>query len=315
MFGLRPDGKRLKNIDPIQKIMPHIMKDRHDGQNVAKYELRCEGFDQFIKEEREKGNRFNYMHLVIAGVVRTFAMKPRLNRFIMNGRIYKRKGIFISLVVKKKLSSEAADSTIKVEFTGHESVYEVKEKIDSAINTVNSTNKTNGTDKLARVLTIIPNFIIKFAVGTIKFLDKHGMLPKAIINLSPFHTSCFITNLKSIKGEYIYHHIYDFGTTGLFIAMGKEKMVPVVDEIDYVPTLGIGKVMNLGIVMDERFCDGFYYVSSLKILKDLLANPGKMRERLEKVEEDVTFDYKNKEVKKQAKKEKKALKKAQKNEK
>ena len=72
--------------------MPHIMKDRHDGQNIAKSEVRCEPFDEFIKAEREKGNRFNYMHLVIAGIVRTFALKPRLNRFIMNGRIYKRKG-------------------------------------------------------------------------------------------------------------------------------------------------------------------------------------------------------------------------------
>ena len=30
--------------------------------------------------------------------------------------------------------------------------------------------------------------------------------------------------------------------------MGKEKMVPVVNEVDYVPELGIGKVMNIGIV-------------------------------------------------------------------
>lgn len=309
MFGLRPDGKRLKNIDPIQKIMPHIMKDRHDGQNIAKYEVRCEPFDEFIKAEREKGNRFNYMHLVIAGIVRTFALKPRLNRFIMNGRIYKRKGgIFVSFVVKKKLSSEAADSTIKVQFTGHENIYEVKEKIDEAINTVNAPTKSNGTDKLARVLTIIPNFIIKGVVGLLKFLDKHGMLPNAILKLSPFHTSCFVTNLKSIKGEYIYHHIYDFGTTGLFFAMGKEKMVPVVDEIDYVPTLGMGKVMNIGIVMDERFCDGFYYVSSLKMLKDFYTNPTKLCERLENVVEDETFDFKNKEQKKKTKAEEKSKK-------
>jgi len=313
MFGLRPDGKRLKNIDPIQKIMPHIMKARHDGQNIAKYEVRCEPFDEFIKTERENGNRFNYMHLVIAGIVRTFALKPRLNRFIMNGRIYRRTGgIFVSLVVKKRLSADAADSTIKVQFTGHENIYEVKEKLDAAINTVNATTKTNGTDKLARILTIIPNFVIKGVVGLLKFLDKHGMLPNAILKLSPFHTSCFVTNLKSIKGEYIYHHIYDFGTTGIFFAMGKEKMVPVVNEVDYVPELGIGKVMNIGIVMDERFCDGFYYVSSLKLLKDFFTNPSKLREKLDKVEEDVTFDFKNKEAKKAAKKKAKEEKKTKK---
>lgn len=310
MFGLRPDGKRLKNIDPIQKIMPHIMPARHDGQNIAKYEVRCEPFDKFIKEEREKGNRFNYMHLVVAGIVRTFALKPRLNRFIMNGRIYKRKGgIFVSFVVKKRLSADAADSTVKVQFTGHENIYEIKEKIDAGINTVNAKTKSNGTDKLARVLTFVPNFIIKFVVGLIKFFDKHGMLPNSILKLSPFHTSCFVTNLKSIKGEYIYHHIYDFGTTGLFFAMGKEKVVPVVDEKDYEPYLTMGKVMNIGIVMDERFCDGFYYVSALKMLKDYFNNPSKLIERLDKVEEDETFDFKNKEEKKKLKKQRREEKK------
>ena len=56
MFGFRNDGKRLKGIDPIQKIIPHIMSARHDSQNSTRYEIRCEPFDEFIREERSKGN-------------------------------------------------------------------------------------------------------------------------------------------------------------------------------------------------------------------------------------------------------------------
>lgn len=283
MFGFRADGKKLKGLDPIQKIMPHIMSSRHDSQNLCRYDARCEAFDKFIIEQRELGHHFNYMHLVIASGVRLIAMYPRLNRFVMNGRIYHRNGIYISFVVKKSLSANAGDSQVKLCFTGKESIYEIKDMVDEAIKKNSRIEANNGTDKLARVLTFIPNCIIKFAVGTLKFMDKHGMLPNAILKLSPFHTSLFITNLKSIKGESIYHHLYDFGTTGLFISMGKEKMVPVVDNGEIVP----GKVMTLDVVTDERFCDGFYFVNALKTMKKIHADPNVLCQGLEELPEDT----------------------------
>lgn len=90
MFGFRADGKRLKGIDPIQKIIPHIMKNRYDAQNMSHYDCCCEPLDEFIKAEREKGFNFKYMHILIAGLAQIIATYPRLNRFVMNGRIYKR---------------------------------------------------------------------------------------------------------------------------------------------------------------------------------------------------------------------------------
>ena len=125
--------------------------------------------------------------------------------------------------------------------------------------------------------------MIKFLVGTIKFLDKHGLLPRAIINLSPFHTSCFITNLKSIKGPSIYHHLYEFGNTGIFVAMGKEGLVPVVRK----GQIEVGKVMPYDMVLDERFCDGFYFVNALNDLKKMYNNPTSLTMRLEELPEDV----------------------------
>ncbi|MBQ5421013.1 MAG: hypothetical protein IIU26_02160, partial [Clostridium sp.] len=42
------------------------------------------------------------------------ALYPRINRFICNGRIYARNCIQISFLVKKVLSQDAADATIKI---------------------------------------------------------------------------------------------------------------------------------------------------------------------------------------------------------
>ena len=106
-------------------------------------------------------------------------------------------------------------------------------------------------------------------MGLVRWADNRGMLPKSLINASPFHTSVFVTNLKSIKTDAIIHHLYNFGTTTLFVAMGKEKEVPVVEN----GKLAVGKVMNLGINMDERGCDGFYFARSLKVWNDMFQNP------------------------------------------
>ena len=283
MFGLRPDGKKVRDIDPIQRIMPHIMTERHDSQNMTQYDCPCEPLDDFIRKEAEKGEKYNDMHIVIASIVRLIALFPRTNRFIMNGRIYNRNCIQISFVVKKGLSAEAPDTTVKLDFTGHESISQVRDMIDAEIKKNSHMDANNGTDKLARLITFTPNFLIRFLVGTIKFLDRHGMLPGSIIKVSPFHTSCFITNLKSIKGPSIFHHLYDFGNTGMFFSMGKEAMVPVVQGKEIV----VGKRLPLWIVTDERFCDGFYFVSALKQLRILLADPSRMAEPLETLAEDT----------------------------
>ena len=283
MFGLRPDGVRVKNIDPIQKIVPHIMRERYDAQNMTHFDCPCEPLDDFIKSEREKGRSIKYMDIMMAGMVRIIATCPQLNRFVMNGRIFKRNEICISFVVKKGMSTDAAESLVKLKFTGHESLYEVKEKIDRAIVENAKMEANNGTEKLARLLTLTPNFLIKLLVGLIKLLDKHGLLPKAIIDLSPFHASCFITNLKSIKGPSIFHHLYEFGTTGIFLSMGKENLVPVVRN----GQIEVGKVMPADFVLDERFCDGFYYVNALNYLKKLYMNPELLASRLEELPVDV----------------------------
>ncbi len=300
MFGFRPDGKKVKDIDPIQRIIPHIMPTRNDAQNMTEYDCPCEPLDSFIIEQSDKGVEYTYMHMIIAAMVRVYARFPRLNRFVINGRIFQHNEIQVSFVVKKNLSPDAPDALVKLNFTGMETLQEVKQKIDDAIEANNNIDANNGTDKLAGLITMTPNFLIKLIVGLIKLLDKHGMLPNAILNLSPFHTSLFITNLKSIKGPSIFHHLYNFGTTGIFMAMGKESEVPVVNADGKIV---VGKRMPVQIVTDERFCDGFYFVSAMKFWERLLKHPAQMMMPPEALSEDVKviFGRKAREVAQQQK--------------
>lgn len=284
MFNKRPDGRRIKNIDPMQLITGILMKKRYDSMNMFEDTFNCESWDKYIKEKEEQGIKLGYMHIVIAGAVRMLALKPRLNRFVMNGKIYARKKIWVSFTIHPELSIDCPDTTIKLCFDGTETILEIAEAINEAIRkeTVLRTEE-NETDKLARFFTSIPTGILNVVAGILKWMDRHNMLPKSIIEFSPFHTSLYITNLKSLGINHVFHHTCEFGTNGLFLAMGKEKNIPVAVKDEVV----IQKHMGFSLVADERFCDGLYFALALRELRKLMRNPAVLEIPLEKKIEDV----------------------------
>ncbi len=295
MFGFRSDGKRIKYEDVLVKMTPHFMKTRNDANNQIMHPVRVEDMDAWIREKSEKeGIVFNYLHCVIATIVRLLAQRPRLNRFVVRGAVYQRNCISISLTVKRSLRDDGAESTLKIPFTGEETIYEIKEKVDNAIK--ESIDEDNGTQKVIQKLAFMPNWLLRFAVNTIRFLDGCGMLGKKLLDVSPFHTSTYVTYLKSIKCDAVIHHLYNFGTTGIFVAVGKEKYEPVVEKEE----LKVGKVMNLGITMDERFCDGFYFAKSLRIWNDMFHNL-KDLEQPYKITDTTIIKQKGKDTKKRNK--------------
>ena len=281
MFGYRSDGRKLKNIPPFFKIIPQVMRTRGDSQVYYSYDMPIKAMDEYIAKKAEEGIRISYMNIIYAAMVRLISQRPQLNRFVMNGRTYARKDIEISLAIKKSLTDDGDETTIKLPFTGNENIFEVKEILDNVIAENKEVSTTNDTDILATALSIIPTFLLKIAVSFIMFLDKHGMLPKFVIKASPFHTSAFLTNVASLGIDAIYHHLYDFGTTGLFLAMGKKKKDFIYDD----ETIMEEKCISLAFVCDERICDGYYFASSVKMFNRFLKKPELLEENVEKIED------------------------------
>lgn len=285
MFGKRPDGRVIRNLDPMDKIMPYIMKTRTDSMNMYEDTFPCDVWDTYIKEKAEQGIKVTYMDIVIAAFVRIMALRPQLNRFVMNGKIYARPKIWVSFVVHPTLKDGSTGTTIKLCFEGTENIFEVAKIVNDAVE--KETTKRvgeNSVDKLLRILmNAIPGPFIKLVINTLMWMDKHSIMPKFIIDLSPFHTSLFLTNLKSLGINHVFHHVYNFGTTGLFFAMGKEKIIPVVQKDKIVQE----KHMGFGLVSDERFCDGLYFAMSLRQMRKFMRNPASLETPLEKKIEDV----------------------------
>lgn len=284
MIWNRADGRVIKTLEPLEKIMPYIMKARNDSMNMYEEPIPCHGMDAYIKEKKEQGIHLDYMHILIAAIVRLMAIRPQLNRFIMHGKVYARPKIWVSFVVHPSLREGSVETTIKLCFEGTESILEIAEKVNESIQKETSGRTgENGTDKLARTLTYVPSPIIRLMVNTLMWMDKHNLLPEAILELSPFHTSFFVTNLKSLGINHVFHHVYNFGTTGLFFAMGKEKINSIVKDGEIVQE----KQMKFGLVSDERFCDGLYYARSLRKLRKFMQNPVMLEIPLEKKVEDI----------------------------
>ena len=277
MFGFRKDGKKVKGMNIIDKAEPFFMPQRIDAVNYITVKVPCEPMDEFIARERRNGFKYNYMHLMLATIVRVLYVRKKMNRFIMRGSVYQRNEITISMDVKKKLEDDGEQMTLKFHFTGRESLPQVFKIVDDEISKNLSKDNVDTTTKVAGKLVKFPDWMFRWAMAIFRWMDKHGLLTKGLIDASPFHTSCFFTNLKSIKLGYIYHHLYNFGTTSIFISMGKEKMEPVVvDNKD----LKVGKVLTFGMSLDERIADGLYMGKTLKLIQDLLANPDTLMDEL-----------------------------------
>ena len=284
MFVKRPDGRRLRTVDPMQLITGFLMKKRYDSMNMYEDTFNCESWDQYIKEKEEQGIKLGYMHIFIAGAVRMLAKWPRLNRFVMNGKIYARPKIWVSFTIHPELHVDCPDTTIKLCFEGTESILEIAETINEAIRKETILRQEeNSTDKMVRFFTAIPSGILNIVASVLMWMDRHDMLPKSIIEFSPFHTSFYITNLKSLGINHVYHHTCEFGTNGLFFAMGKEKNIPVAHKDEVV----IEKHMGFSLVSDERFCDGLYYALALRDFRKVMRNPAVLETPLEKKVEDI----------------------------
>ena len=220
MFGKRSDGRQIHDVAPFQRIMPYIMRTRTDSMNMFEESIPCAGMDGYVGERRMQGDQITYLHVVVAALVRLVALRPQLNRFVVRGRLYTRPKIWVSFVVHQSQRTDDAGTTIKLCFEGTESILEISEKINAAIlkETAQKT-ESNSTDKLAGLIMSIPGPLVRFVVNTLIFMDRHNMLPKAVIEASPFHTSLFVTNLRSLGINHIFHHVYEFGTTGLFLSL------------------------------------------------------------------------------------------------
>ncbi len=265
----RADGKLLRHTDPMYRIAAHIMAKRSDSMNNITLDIPTAPIDSYIRQKKRDGTPVCHMAIVMAAYVRMLAEYPAVNRFIVNKRAYARNEIAIGMVVLRGHEDTANGGTMsKIYFEPTDTIFDVEEKIQKYVSDNREVTKKNATDNIIDKLVAIPG-LLRGAVCILKWADKHNLLPKAIINASPFHCSMVFTNLKSIRTNHIHHHCYDFGTTSMVVAAGNDREVPKRRGGEIVHE----RCMPLGVVMDERICSGSYFAMAFRCMKKYLSDP------------------------------------------
>lgn len=290
-FGDRRDGYKLRGIDPYDALSPYLMVERNDSQNSFADKFEITEVEKYVKEKREQGHKsFTLMHVILAAYVRTISQKPYLNRFLSGQKVYARNSIQVNMAVKEEMRSDNTNTIIKVFFEPTDTAIEVYEKFTNTYNEAFSGGE-NAFDSVARIINYIPGLIKKFVVWFLKLLDYFGLLPKIILDVSPFHGSMCITSMGSLGIPPIYHHLYNFGNLPVFISFGTKRYAV---ELDHDGQVVKRKYVDYNIVVDERICDGFAYASAFKTFRRLLANPWLLDNPPETVYEDPNIDKKPK---------------------
>lgn len=284
-LGDRNDGRKLRTIAPMQRIMPYVMAKRSDAQNTYADSFDITKVDPFCRAQVKEGRtNFGLLHIILAAYVRMLSQRPAVNRFISGQKIYSRNEIEIVMTIKKNMSLDGSDTCIKVVFEPTDTVYDVYEKFNSVVQQNVGNDDESGFDTLARVINYIPGLLLRWTVKLLFFFDYFGLLPRALTKLSPFHGSMIITSMGSLGIKPIYHHIYDFGNLPVFLAYGTKRTSNVIEKDG---TITRKRYVDLKAVTDERICDGYYFASAFKLLKRYVENPELLTVPPEEVFEDI----------------------------
>lgn len=285
-FGDRPDGYRLRSLQPLSKVSPYIMPNRSGASVYFHESIEITEAENYIRKKRNQGLKgFGMMHLLLAAYVRVISQRPQANRFLSGQRIYSHdEDIVVLLTIKREMSLEAEETIVKMHFTPTDTADDIYYKLQKLIDENRDANPDSGFDNTAKLLNFVPGLLLKNAIWFLKLLDYFGLLPKKLIEVSPFHGSMFITSMGSLGVAPVFHHLYDFGNIPVFLSFGakykKTELKP-----DGTPVQR--KYIDYNIVCDERICDGFYLASSFKLFKTYFRNPHVLDERPETVAHDV----------------------------
>lgn len=286
MFGRRADGRVLKEIDPIIALTPYLMPMRCDAQVILNYKVDYERLARYIVQKGNEGYKFTFMELLIAAYVRTVSELPEINRFVSNKRLYARTQLTASFALLKETQEVDAieENTVKCHFDPRDTIYDVAERVNNAIAQNRREEADNSTMKVAKLLLrpALANTVVFLA----RALDRYGVLPKYIMEASPFHTSLFITHMGSIGMPAVNHHIYNFGTTSLFLSLGSVERQTVIGSDGKAARK---RYLPIGITADERICAGAMYARMVNRMMHYLNNP----ELLEAPPETVRFEEGN----------------------
>ncbi|MBP7401171.1 MAG: 2-oxo acid dehydrogenase subunit E2 [Clostridia bacterium] len=264
----RSDGILVRDLDPYAMLLPYVMRGRNESAVYYSKSIDITPALEYLADRKEQSDYITVFNLIIAAIKRTVEKRPKLNRYIAGRRLYQHKNFEVLYVVKRSLTDSAGDSIAKVVLDPADDIRAVAQKVNEH-NKELKQGLEKGDDMLMKLTAWMPRWLLRFLVSMVRVLDFHGLLPHALIDILPFYSSIWISNLGSIGADAPFHHLYEIGTTSIFLTIGRIQEKTVHTESGDVNR----KYINLMFTIDERVCDGFYLIRSLRLFERFMAKP------------------------------------------
>ena len=271
-WGDRKDGIWLKDIPAMNRIMPTLMPNRADNEAHISVDIDTRPLNAYLEKlnEGRTEDKYTFFHLISAAIGKAFILRPKMNRFVVGNKIFQRRKVNVAFTVKKRFSDHAEEALAFFDYDPEETLDSYHTKIMRVIHQTKSYEEKDTSTGAMDIITKLPQCLITGIVKTVLWLDKHGWAPEFLIGSDPNHAAIFLSNLGSIGLPGGYHHLVNWGTNSCFIVVGKKYMKM---DYDKDPNGDLHEVIPLGITLDERIADGYYYSGTVALVKKLLANP------------------------------------------
>ena len=277
MRNRRRDGVRVKGLDGFHNILPYIMPKRTEAEVSMTEQFDVTDLVKYMKERNEEeGTELKIFHAICTAVARTIYHRPKLNWFISGKRFYERKDITLSFVVKQKFRDDADESLMFLKVEPDMNLDTISKMILGDVEKLRR-EKSNDLDRLMDFVGSLPRPVLELFFGSLRVLEYHGIMPKALTDGDPNYSSVLLANLGSIGADSCYHHLNNYGTCSFMITIGvlhKEQ------KLMYDGSWQERDVINCTFTLDERLSDGFYNAKSLRIAKYLLEHPDSLAEEI-----------------------------------
>lgn len=284
--GDRRDGVWLRDLDALHGFTPYLFPNRADNEAFIEEQIDLTNILAYLEKKNAENPEYRYtiFHVIAAATVKCFVLRPKMNRFIQGSRMYQRKVLTLSFVVKKRFNDESHEALAFQYCDGNTTIDTLHEAIAKEIAEFRDGRTDNSTDGMDMLLKL-PRWVLTIVIHILHTLDYYGRVPDFLVKTDPNYASIFLSNLGSIKLNAGYHHLTNWGTTSFFGMIGEKHLAQVVDAEGNV---SIRPVLNLGLTLDERIADGYYYSKTVRLLKHLLQHP-----ELLELPANTEVDYEN----------------------
>ncbi len=271
-WGDRKDGVWLKDIPAMNRIMPSLLPNRADNEAHISIEIDARPLNAYLEKlnEGRTEDKYTFFHLISAAAGKAFILRPKMNRFVVGSKMFQRRDVTVAFTVKKRFDDHAEEALAFFTYDPKETLNTYHKKIMAEIHKTKSYEEKDTSTGAMDVVTKLPQWMISGIVKFVLWLDKHGWAPEFLIGSDPNHAAIFLSNLGSIGLPGGYHHLVNWGTNSCFIVIGKKYM-----KMDYKKdgTEDLHEVIPIGITLDERIADGYYYSGTVALVQELLEHP------------------------------------------